>query len=123
MNKQELFAEVKNDPANIGYAPFLAKGDHTAVAKLLNAKTQSLKVTHLDGADSIDCTELELLTPQVVSFILSGPRLFSDLKVAFEAAPKSTIRLLATENYPASRAEELFGTGVVISESDLGGLK
>ena len=127
-----LKAEILADPLGIGH---LGDTDQP-VADLLNSVStgRTMPRTTISAADFMAALKLtELLTLSVNSLEalrlyvaaavidLSDPDVQTALGILFPQAtcPNSFAQIQALERRPCSRAEELLGTGVVVSASDV----
>jgi hypothetical protein len=128
------YAQLKTELEDNRYADALAKGDHTAAAKLLNEISTAIKVGRgvvqsPEVLESIDAEELlalgdierqlllVVLAPAQVN--LSGPNTRAILAKIFAKSVITADNLLGIQERKGSRAEELFGAGIVISEADI----
>lgn len=77
MNLVSLEAELTTDPAGLGYAGRLAKGDHGAVADLLNKRDRPGKFRAVDGramrrAIAANWAALDADTRALASFVAAA---------------------------------------------------
>ena len=135
--RTELAAELRDDPAGVGYITPLAAGNHTQLAELLNAPGRSIEVTDVVASAvvaAINWTEFAalypsgaglgptmlqlLLTPGFVK--IREPRVRQALGVIFPpTAPTTRAALLALQNRTGSRAEERWGEGAQVSATEI----
>jgi hypothetical protein len=131
-----LASEINNDPAVLGYAPPKAAGNDQGVADLLNAvgSTPAFQVNREPISvalfvENIDPTEFSALTQLQVSRLsalfaggtlnINGTRTQQNLLNIFPAAGATKTNVSALLKRFGSRAEVLFGNGVVITANDV----
>jgi len=134
INYAALKTELQTDPTGLGYAGPLGRGETQVVADLLNAVRQGVSIERetvpaYEVWEAIVPSEWAALTAndrQRVQTILSmgevsvrGTNTRSSFAAAFGAGTSSRTQLAALQNRPGSRAEQLFGTDVVIQSSDI----
>jgi hypothetical protein len=138
LNDANLHAELTVDPKSIGFAPLLVSGDDTEIANLLNATTgpgigivPHEPIAPNDFIALLDPNELDSLTAlqlaQIQVYEAAGeinfgsPNVQQWLNKVFDNAsfPVTHSNLDALFNRTASRAEVLFGAGVVINSSQV----
>lgn len=128
-----LRAELTNDPAGMGYAPFLAEGAFTPIVSLLNgAKSGSLLrglVAAWEIAGSIERTEWAAITAADRAYIqmllsagsvnVASQRVQDAFANAFGVGSATRAALVALLRQPGTRAEILFGLGTVVTADDV----
>lgn len=134
--RQQLAAEITNDPKSLGYAPLVLGGDRLGIANKLNSTYAGVGIiwrTDLIAADilaSLVATEVQawtttqwvalqtLLIPGKIDASKTTIRnLFSTL---LGSATASLANVTAVAKSPiSSRAEELWGYGTRITENDI----
>lgn len=137
-----LKTELQADPATIGYAALVASGNDVGLAALLNEVRAGISIRRPDIApaeilEAIDARDFEP-TPNVLAVAWFGSltrqervRLLNDdgsqtrvlanlrrLLLALDTNG-SRARLQDMANRPGSRAEQLFGAGVVVTHQDV----
>ncbi len=129
-----LQAEIKGDPAGLGYAPYLAAGSDNKIADLLNAVSAlqtvfqpALSPVQLFGA--IVWSEFSALNvdqKQLIQIALALPFIdFSNANIrngfgsAFGPGTQTRANIAALISRSASRAEKLFGAGIVVTAEDI----
>lgn len=138
LNAENLNAELTVDPLSLGYAPLVAAGEDAQIAAILNATEGSgvgtvphepiapndfIALLDPDELDSL--TALELAQIQVYeaagSINFGAPNVQAWLNKVFDngSCPNTHAALNAKFNRVASRAEVLFGAGVVVSSSQV----
>ena len=128
-----LKTEIQNDPAGLGYAPFVAEGADNAIAGLLNAiitgnkvNTGSLTsdklkqcITQADyaGLTTAQRSWLDFIS-QAPNIDLNNTTVAGGLNTLF---PSGTSRnnVIAAQQRDGSRAEKLFGAGTFITDLDV----
>lgn len=132
MDYVALKSELENDPALLGYGPFIAAGNHTGLAALLNAP----KVGVVVGRGVVPAHEVvDAIVPGEYASLVAAERDYllmvvaggtvnlgdgqtrAALKVLFGAGTVTRANLIALADRTGSRAEEL-GFGEV-SEADV----
>lgn len=134
INYAALKTELQTDPAGLGYAPHLAAGADQSLADLLNEVRQSISISRAtipayEVWEAIVPAEWAALTAnerQRVQTILSmgevnvqGANTRSSLAAAFGAGTTSRTNLIALQSRQGSRAEQLFGDGVAVTNEDI----
>lgn len=130
-----LAAELATDTSGLGYTAHVAAGEHQAIADLLNAPNASISVPR--GSVSISeivkvlaahPSEIQALTTAQranLQILLSGDPIDPDdaaITAAFQnifAGTQTLTDLAAFKNRPGSRAEQLFGTGTIVENTDV----
>ena len=147
MDYTTLKNELLSDPVSYGYAQYLAIGDNTSLMNLLN-KVRSgtdgfpaitVRNTTLTARDvlekAIDINDfkanpsvaeaalfqatLSLGTMALVDSTGADTYVFTNLKKFFGTGTGTRTRLNGLANRNGSRAEQLFGSGTVISTTDI----
>lgn len=126
--------EIDTDPATIGYAPLVTSGDDVGIANLLNQVRAGTSITKAfipleDVLAAIVKTEFDSLTSAqktVVDQFIRGTRIKSGdanmratLGALFAAGTTTRANLVALSTRTGSRAEVLFGEGIVIGHADV----
>jgi hypothetical protein len=134
MDYVALKAELQNDPQALGYAPFVANGSDQKLANLINALKQTATVTRnlvpayevWEAIVPADWAALTSQEKQRVETILamgmvkvSGPNTRSAFLAAFGVGTPTRTNLAALQTKIGSRAEELFGEGVGVTNEDV----
>jgi hypothetical protein len=141
IDRTQLNAEIKADPRAYGYATHVATGADTLVAALLNTKRAEIVVATsaipvgaaamvMDKDEFSLLTQMQLLQLQVIlgAVSLSGGAVIPGSAPAhvikdtiFPAAsfPKTNAAFTSLETRSGSRAEELFGTGAIVTSDDV----
>lgn len=139
MDYAALKTEIATDPLTLGYGAIVAKGDDASVATVLNASltaavpnsaqfrsnvTPAEVIDAIAPADFTAATALQvaklqlILLPGVVDCTKANVR--GALQGLFAAASQATKNaLIAVVSRQGSRAEMLFGAGVVATASDV----
>ena len=134
MDYVALKSELQTDPTSLGYAAAIASGSDNILANLINAVSQSINinratVTNVEVFNAIDATDyagltsakksdLQLvLTPDTVT--VNNANVRTILASIFGAGSATRTALLALQTRKGSRAEQLFGAGVFVTESDI----
>lgn len=127
MDLAALKTEITNDPAAIGYAA--AKGDHDAIAKLLNREQRTIDAETLSSGLLVSCIDraefaaLPAADKQYLNlFVTAGDVPMSQnvrqaLRALFPANSETRTKINQATRRTGSRAEEL-GLGRV-TESDV----
>ena len=133
LTRAALTSEITTDPAGIGYGPFLNVNDQK-VADLINQVRPSITVFRNDlrGSEvfgAIVLAEYALLTPANQSFIntmiltptidVTSSTIRSNIVAIFGAGTATRANLGGIAQRTGSRAEQLGGTGTVVSELDV----
>ena len=134
MDYVALKAEITTDPAGLGYAALWVAGSDWQVAELLNAVRQSIDIwrglipshevidvivwTEWTGLSAANKQLLQTLTgPDRVNTSSANTRAaFSQM---FAAGTATRTALLAVATRKGSRAEQLWGPGVVVTHDDV----
>lgn len=139
MDYAALKTYIQTDPDGLGFAPYLAAGNDTAVVGLLNAPQASIQVANLVPwatlTAAIDATELPSISDATLQslslrFQLIGARevydltntaLWTIIQAYFGGGttPKTYANLQALQHRNGSHAEQLFGVGTVIAGRDI----
>lgn len=129
----DLKAEILADPAGRGYAPYVADGNHAAVARLLNqplaASLVRASVPTADLLAAVDWGEYAAATAaqkEAFARLTSQPTVIPRAPVRnlvntmFGAGSATRPRLDALVNLAtSSRAEQLGGEGTVVRHEDV----
>lgn len=146
-----LHTEITTDPRGYGYAPLLASGNDDGLASLLNKvrdgtdgfpaitvkRTDIASNEVLEAIDSRDlaaspnaglCSWFQSTTALVRMRLVNDDgtdtRILGNLRRLYTSDVQgSRTRLQALATRPGSRAEELFGSGTVLSNFDVGQAK
>jgi hypothetical protein len=134
VNHTALGAELQSDPAGLGYAPLLTATNWTALAALLNAPKASVKLSVgvqpsyrvVAAINRAEWDALAAAAKNYLSFVIQagevdlGPgEVRTALSALFPAGSATRTSLLALVDRVGSRAEELFGAGVVVTYEDV----
>lgn len=126
-----LKAEITNDPAGLGLAAPFAAGSFGSVLSLLNATRQTIDIDRLtvpayEVFDAIVPSEWAALSAQEkqrIQTVLSMGTVYTkgtNTRAAFQAAfgvgTTTRTNLTALLTRKGSRAEQLFGTAVVLDD-------
>ncbi len=127
--------EIQNDPTGIGYAALVTLGADADIAAALNLvrQTISVSVNSLTMAkifEAIDATEfsalsaanlqrLAIILQQGGSVDVKGSNVRAMLGGIFPGGGPTRTALLAAVSRKGSRAEQLWGSGVSISATDV----
>jgi hypothetical protein len=130
-----LKTELTTDPAAMGYAPMVAKGDDAGPVTLLNAPAGSaffrsdVTIHDIVGAvapadfaalAALQIAKLQLLFAGVSTIDLSLATNRTILAGIFTGASAPTLTaLVAMAKRAGSRAETLFGAGAVVTPTDV----
>jgi hypothetical protein len=134
MDYLQLKNEFVNDPKGYGYAEAWSSGQDWKLADLINQVHDTIKITRdtvstYEIFDAIVPDEWDALTATEKSRIqlilsmgqvsLKGANTRAALSKAFGAGTTTRSNLIAMMTRPGSRAEELFGAGVVVTWDDI----
>ena len=127
-----LKTEITTDPTGLGYAPYVAAGNDTALVGLLNLPRATIRlpagvVPSYAVVNAIVATEWQALTAQAKDYLnlvvqppyvdLGGGEVRTALATLFGAGTGTRTKLIALVDRDASRAEQLgFGT---VTEADV----
>lgn len=145
----QLKAEIQNDPAALGYAPFVAANDFLGAANLINAVNAAISIKRPDvmAAEVLQAVDvrdvafpnvsavpaasqplatawftavLALSRIQLVNNDGTDTTALKNIKLLLVSGGQgSQARLNALAVRPGSRAESLWGAGVVVSGADI----
>ena len=131
----ELRGELQDDPRGRGYAPYAARGQDSQLADLLNKLQEGIQVlrenvpnTEFDGLiDPVERAAMTSLQLQHLSTLtvmaevdMGSPGVEGFCVNVIPECASSTARIRAHKIRRGSRAEQLFGTGVVMTHRDVG---
>ena len=129
-----LRAELDNDPASLGYAPFMASGNNTALVALLNETHAADQVSRglIPSHEIIEATVAvdwaALTDPQQRQYMAitgagqvnaSAVNVRDAFLAMFAGGTATRANLAALEARDGSRVEVLFGAGSVASLFDV----
>jgi len=135
--KTQLYNELVTDAGGLGYAPYVAANNDSALADLLNDKTKGGNINRISGTASdlqscVDTAEYAALTgPKqnlwtaiLIAAIgngvpLSNANFQAQAVYIWPAAGPTITALVALLTRPGSRAEALWGDGTTVSVSDI----
>lgn len=137
INLGELQDEITTDPAGVGYAPFVASGNHSAIAALLNADDPGAATVDVDTVSvqrmqaQVDATEYLALTAAqrdlwgiiialTDSVPVSNAKLQSQLTAIWGPGTSTRASLIALLTRTATRAEVLWGSGTKVTAGMVG---
>jgi hypothetical protein len=135
VNVAALRAELQNDPLALGYGPLRTAADDAGLAAKLNAVSTANQVPRgyvlaADVYEAIVPAEWAALAAQekqrvqtllsMGSVNASGANTAASFAAAFAAGTATRAALQALQNRAGSRAEVLFGAGVVVTPADCG---
>ncbi|MFL6141664.1 MAG: hypothetical protein ACJ72N_07315 [Labedaea sp.] len=130
----QLTAELNGDPAALGYAVLVATGDDAGVAAILNAPTATNVFRNNIGVHEVvaaiapaDFAALTVLQVAKLQLLFTGTTTIDATSAntralfvgIFAGMATSAASLTALASRPGSRAEVLFGTGTVVTASDV----
>jgi len=129
-----LNTELTTDPAALGYGPLISTENWTELAALLNAPKAGFTISvgvlpSYRVVAAIKQSDWDALTASertYLSFVVQAGQVQCDagevraaLAGLFPAGSVTRANLVAMVDRPGSRAEEVFGTGVVITYEDV----
>lgn len=130
-----LKSELLNDPTGLGYAPSVSSRNDTALANMLNLVRAGISVFRgvIATYELWGCivkAEYDALAPgdkQLLQILLGLPFVDSAdsgtrtvVAAIFGSATATRAAMIAKASRTGSRAEQLFGTGTLITADDVG---
>lgn len=133
--RSALASELNTDPRAYGYAADITAKDDSALAEKIN-RPRAITIrkgvrSALEVMNCIDVVEFGLLAPvgkqqYIIALVsvaegvdLSNDVIRTNLETIFPVGATKTRLAAAADKTPASRAEELWGVGTVLSHLDI----
>lgn len=131
----ELKTELTTDPMTLGYAPYIASGNHLSIADLMNTvglSGETIKreaITQDEFLQAIVYTEYAAITAAQRDYLatisnadtvdITGTNVKDGLWAVFGSATTTRANFNTLQTRPASRAEKLGGKGYQVTTEEI----